>query len=425
MSYGRSVLKAPRVLLLVALALLALACAPAQAPTAAPPVAAPDAAAPAPAPTAEVAAVQPVAPEGGRYVERAGLRLFIPAGNEFGGAVIPPDPRPPRYGGTFVLAHNTDPPSLDPYHTSGNATVPITTTVYDRLVHMPTEPGSDPNLDIFVPGLAESWDISDDFLTYTFHLRKGVKWQNLPPVNGRELDAEDVKFTWDLFMSKDSVEKGFFASVDRTEVVDKYTAVLHMKELDPGMLSTLRNYVQGYILPRESAAATINRRISPIGTGPFMVTTAYEYKVGVIERRNPDYWASDQRGNRLPYLDAYQIAIIPDTAARLTAFRTGKADQGATVASSQELRALMRTNPTTLVQERPYSSNTGVGVGFRLDKAPWNDVRVRRAMALAFDYQTASQSMFEVPATLAARFSPMWYEGGNTLTELTKICGCP
>ena len=440
MSYGKSLFKVPRMMpeaphlsglllsLFVALALLALACAPAQPPTAAPGEAGP-AVAP---PTATVLPVvlgasgAIVVPTTGRYVERAGVRLFIPDGYEFGGPTIPPDPRPPRYGGTMIEAQPGDAPSLDPYQTTGTYAQAPTALLYERLLHVPTEPGTDLYRNVRVPGLAESWDISSDFLTYTFHLRKGVKWHNLPPVNGREMDAEDVKFTWDLFMSKGSVEAGFFTNVDRGEVIDKYTVVLHMKAVDPAMLSLLGDIMRGYVLPRESA--TFSRLGTAIGTGPFMVQQGkdYEYKVGITFQRNPDYWLSDARGNRLPYLDRFQYIIMADATARLVAFRTGKIDRGASVATPTELRSLMKTNPTTLVQEtRPNHSAPGVAVGMRLDKAPWNDVRVRRAMSLALDYQTVSQTVFEVPATTSQRISAAWYGGSNALNATIEVCGCP
>ncbi|MSQ40627.1 MAG: hypothetical protein EXR55_03000 [Dehalococcoidia bacterium] len=130
------------------------------------------------------------------------------------------DPRTPRYGGTYVQGQENDPPSIDPYHTMATTMANSAGVVYERLIHGASDAGTDPTLDIRVPALAESWDIAEDFLTYTIHLRKGVKWHNIPPVNGRKLDAEDVQVTSDLLSGSGGVQKGFFAaSVDRVEVV--------------------------------------------------------------------------------------------------------------------------------------------------------------------------------------------------------------
>ncbi len=333
MSYRNSLSKAPRMLLLLsliaALALLALACAVPAAPTAAPQAVATQAAPAVVAPeaTAVPASVLDI-PKTGKYVERAGLRIFIPEGNEFGGRIIPPDPRPPRYGGVGVAAHAGDPPSLDPYHTTSFLMNYTSATTYDSLVRFYEKAGVDPTTNPMIPGLAESWEISDDFLTYTFPLRKGVKFHNLPPVNGRELDAEDVKATLALYRDPSSIIKTAFESVDRVEVVDRYTVALHMKQVEPQQLIWLAESARGAILPRElTEPANLARRGGGIGTGPFMVQTEYQYKIGITFRRNPDYWLFDE-GNRLPYLDGRKIVVIPDNSASTTAFRTGKIDWG-------------------------------------------------------------------------------------------------
>ena len=432
MSYQASLPKAPRVMLLlslvVSLVLLALACAPAQAPTAAPTQAAPVAAPEATAVAGATAIAGFENAKTGRYVERAGLRLFIPEGFVFGGPIIPPDPRPPRYGGTFVRALNGDPPSIDPYHTTTSMmTIPMS-AVYERLIQVPIEAGTDSTLQVSVPGLAESWDISDDFLKYTFHLRKGVKWHNRPPVNGRELDAEDVKFTFDLFNSPASVQRGYFESVNRVEAPDKYTAVFYMKKISPAILATLNDPGRGFILSRELAdPASLARRQTAVGTGPFMATGDWEYRVGIALRRNPDYWVTDQRGNRLPYLDGWRLVIIPDASALVTAFRTGKIDQGASFPNPTAVRALISTNPTAMIQERPPNTYGSVSTtGVRLDKAPWNDVRVRRALSLAIDYDTVSKTVYDIPFNGTVGIPGGWYgQPSNSIEWLTKDCGCP
>ncbi len=431
MSYRRSFSEAPRVMLLlslvVALALLALACAPAQAPAAAPTQAAPVEAAPTAAPQPTQAPIAAKATTEGKYVERAGLRIFFPEGYEFGGPIIPPDPREPRYGGSFVEGIAGDPPSVDPYHTTSFQAQRHNAVVYDRVVHYTDMAGANPYNNPLIPGLAESWEVSQDFLTYTFHLRKGVKFHNLPPVNGREFDAQDLKATWDLFMDPGSVIKANFANVDRVEVIDRYTVALHMKQVEPGLLLNLSDSVRGSILPRELAdPASLARRLGGIGTGPFMVATAWEYKLGNTLKRNPDYWDLDERGNRLPYLDGARIIVIPDNSARNVAFRTGKIDSGATVGGGVVgLRAWMKINPTTLVQGyAPFA--TGGCYCLRKDKEPWKDVRVRRALSMALDYETIAQTISGQPAlVINALLSGFWHGSDDRLTTVTKECGCP
>jgi|GEM_PF-255740 len=442
MSYRDSLSKAPRMMpkaphlsglllsLIVALGLLALACQPAQPPTAAPQAAATQAAPTvAPEATAVAAALANplVAPTMGKYVERAGLRILIPDGFEFGGAIIPADPRPPRYGGIGVGSHPGDPPSLDPYHTTSYLMNRTSATTYDGLVRFNEKAGVDPYNNPMIGGLAESWEVSDDFLTYTFHLRKGVKFHNLPPVNGREFDAEDVKATLALYMDPGSIIKSSYVAVDRVEVIDRYTVAFRMKEVEIQLLTTLAESARGAILPREMAdPASTARRGGGIGTGPFMVQNEYQYKVGITYRRNPDYWLFDE-GNRLPYLDGRRVVVIPDNSASLTAFRTGKVDWGVAVPGGVPgLRAFMAARPNTLVHESVSAGGTGGCYCLRLDKAPWNDVRVRRALSMAIDYETTGQTLNGQPALdLSGVISGLWHGSDNRLTTVAKDCGCP
>ncbi|MBM3946626.1 MAG: ABC transporter substrate-binding protein, partial [SAR202 cluster bacterium] len=391
------------VVVVMLLALLALACAPAEEPAAAPEQAAPQPAeVSAPAPQTPLEA-QPIpqtfdVPTAGSYIETAGLRVFIPEGFLFGGPLIPPDPREPRYGGSITHMRSSDTPSLDPSHTTSMNIHSAVGAVYERLIMWGTAPGTDFDLrNPYVSGLAESWEISDDLLTWTFRLRKGVRWHNVPPVNGREFTSDDVLFTYEWFTRPGSILAGGFTAVSKVEVPDRYTVIFRLKEPAPGLFDELSVPGKGYILPREAGSGQWNLKISSIGTGPFMAhPQQYEFKVGMSLNRNPDYWVKDQQGNRMPYLDGVRVRVIPDAAARLAAFRTGKVEDGWNMSHPQDVRDLLRTNPNTLIQESiPMTS--GVGWQFRLDKEPWKDVRVRRALALAVNFNEMSKALYESP----------------------------
>jgi ABC-type transport system substrate-binding protein len=142
-------------------------------------------------------------------------------------------------------------------------------------------------------------------------------------------------------------------------------------------------------------------------------------------RRHPDYWQFDPKGNRLPYIDAIRTFAIADPVGRNTAFRTGKIDLSAAFNNPRDLRSLLRTNPNVLIQEFP--SIGGSAIAFRLDTAPWSDVRVRRAMALAIDFDTWAQTVFDVPrAVMSGKVNGSWYGlKDQTIPAVTEICGCP
>jgi peptide/nickel transport system substrate-binding protein len=449
LKFGR-LFKLPRATLigglLLSLAIVALACSPAEEP-AAPAAPAVATQAPAAVATEEPAAVEEedeeevvvtekaagteasvaavtakvatrASSEAGTYKMMGGLNVFIPEGYTHGGPTIPKDGREPQRGGVVVIALPGDPPSLDPYHTTSTYMTGNSGRVYERLIHLPSEAGINRFEDIRIAGLAESWEWGSDFLTLKFNLRQGVKWHNVAPVNGREFDSEDVKWTFDKFSHPESIQKGFYGNVEKVTTPDKYTAIYHMNIVDLNIFAVLSDPGRGFMLPRESDE--INRRITAIGTGAFQMVGDYEYKLGVDYVANPDYWDTDSAGRQLPFLNGQQVRVIGDATARCAAFRTGKIDYGCSIANREGADALMKTNPTMIIQEYtlPYSS---ANTGFRHDKEPWSDVRVRRAMALAVDWNTMSLSLFGVPANPWVAISGAWY--GEATNDLATLNG--
>src|SRR5207248_5589889 len=121
--------------------------------------------------------------------------------------------------------------------------------VYSKLVRYRVGAGVSPGTFMLEPDLAERWDTPDD-TTYIFHLRHGVHWQNKPPVNGRELVAEDVKFTFDRFLAETgNAARYLLESVDRIEVVDPYTVKFVLKEPYVWLVDVLANPIMWIIAP--------------------------------------------------------------------------------------------------------------------------------------------------------------------------------
>jgi peptide/nickel transport system substrate-binding protein len=135
----------------------------------------------------------------------------------------------PKRGG-ILRVWGYDPPHYDPHLTINGKTHATLSFVYSTLVRHKVGPEIRPGTFIVEPHLAERWEAPDD-TTYVFHLRRGVKWHNKPPVNGRELVAEDVKFTFDRFLTeKGNPERQLLESVERVEVVDRYAVKFLLKE---------------------------------------------------------------------------------------------------------------------------------------------------------------------------------------------------
>ena len=135
----------------------------------------------------------------------------------------------PKQGGT-LRARGRDPVHFDPHLTRNQRTHAVLSFVYSKLLQHKVGADVQPGTFIVEPDLAERWEEPDD-TTYIFHLRQGVTWHNKPPVNGRELVAQDVKFSFDRFLTENgNPERQLLESVDWVEVMDRYTVKFVLKE---------------------------------------------------------------------------------------------------------------------------------------------------------------------------------------------------
>jgi peptide/nickel transport system substrate-binding protein len=254
--------------------------------------------------------------------------------------------------------------------------------------------------------LAERFEISPTKDKMTFYLRKGVRWHNKPPTNGRELNADDVvaslqrhlerpfgaiyrynpKMTADLELSK----------------VDDYTVAITFNPLYLGDFWLVVGYA-GSIFPKDAIEAfgDFTDWRNSIGTGPFMLK---EYVAGSYAHlvRNPNYWEKDPigvgEGNQLPYLDAVRLSIIPDESTRLAAFRTGQID---ILTMGWEPAQEFLRDPR-LKHVRYLDDYAPICIYMRTDKreSPFADKRVRQALMLGLDQQRILKELLGGEGTL-------------------------
>jgi peptide/nickel transport system substrate-binding protein len=301
----------------------------------------------------------------------------------------------PKRGGTLTL-RGWDPPMFDTMlQTAYRVQIPITFT-HSRLVKHKAGPAIAPATFPIEGDLAESWTQPNE-TTYLFKLRKGVRWHPKPPVNGRELTAEDVRYTVERFLAvKGNPMAYMLSSVDHVEAVDRYTVKFVLKEPFSWLLDALANPMAVAIVARECVEkfGDLKKAEAVVGTGPWMLDS-HRPSVGLTFVRNPHYFVPG-----LPYIDRIEYLVDEDNASRTAAFLSGKYDLGWEFPGSINRTDWVQIKET-LKQRRPnlrtaeFPSNVETHVSMRTDQAPFNDVRVRQAVALAIDRQGIIDSSYE------------------------------
>jgi peptide/nickel transport system substrate-binding protein len=290
---------------------------------------------------------------------------------------------PPKRGG-ILRVRGRDPVHFDPHLTRDARTHSALSFVCSRLLRYKVGGDIRPGTFIVEPDLAERWEEPDD-TTYVFHLRQGVKWHNKPPVNGRELVAEDVKFTFDRFLSeKGNPSRYMLDSVDRVEVVDRYTVKFSLHEPFVWLLDILASATSMWIITPEVAQqyGDFKKVDTAIGTGPFLLER-YDPNVKTVFRRNPDYFRPG-----LPHVDGVEWLVVEDESTGLAMYRTGQLDAGPGLqwdVRQSDLDSLQQSHPHLRYQD--MLANNATTIWMRTDKSPFTDVRVRRAISHAIDRQ--------------------------------------
>ena len=301
----------------------------------------------------------------------------------------------PRRGGTLAL-RLWDPPNWDLDQTISYKTHIAHTFTHSRLVKHKAGPGVAPGSLVIEGDLAESWTQPNE-TTYVFKLRRGVRWHNKPPVNGRELTAEDVRYTVERFLAvKGNANAYMLRSVDKVEAPDKYTVKFTLKEPFAWFLDMLANPMAVAIVAKEvvDKYGDLKPWESVIGTGPWMLDS-YRPNIGYTYVRHPAYFVAGQ-----PYIDRVEVTVDEDNASRTASFLAGKYDLGwelpGGIARSDwlQLRDTLKTKrPNLRVAEFP--GNVGNHVSMRVDQKPFSDLRVRQAMSMALDRKALIDTLYE------------------------------
>jgi peptide/nickel transport system substrate-binding protein len=300
--------------------------------------------------------------------------------------VIPATAQTPRSGGELIFVVPSEPPSYDAHQEETFGVIHPVAPHYSTLLKVDPfdKSGTKP-----VGDLAESWTTSQDNKTYTFKLRKGVKFHD-----GSEMTSKDVKASYDRIVNPPqgikSLRKEMYASVAAIEAPDPHTVVFKLKRAEGSFLLGLAspwNWIyKADILAKDQRWYEKNI----MGTGPF---TFVEHQRGGkwVGKKNPNYWDKGK-----PYLDGYQALFVKDSAAQVAAVRSERAHiqfRGFAPAERDSIVQSLGANKTT-VQESPWDCLNFVSM--RHDKKPFDDKRVRKALSLALDRYQGSTALSKI-----------------------------
>jgi len=284
----------------------------------------------------------------------------------------------------ITLGMVLEPPNLDP---TAGAAAAIDEVVYANVFEGLTRFDSSGAV---IPALAESWEISDDGLTYTFHLHTGVTFHD-----GTTFDAEDVKFSLDRALAPDSAnaQKALFADIAGVEVVDPATVTVTLSRPNGLFLFNLA-WGDAVIVAPETAA---NNATNPVGTGPF---TFVEWVQGdhVELAKNPNYWGTPVR------LDSAIFKFIDDPTAALAAVQAGDVDAFPNFPAPEALPQLAADPRFSVI----VGSTEGETIlAFNNKVAPLDNKLVREAIAHAINRQEIIDgAMFGYGTPIGTHFAP-------------------
>ncbi|CAN5460591.1 ABC transporter substrate-binding protein [soil metagenome] len=290
-------------------------------------------------------------------------------------------------GGTFTFAIWQSPDSLDPAVTGLIAAGYILSQVYVPLIWH--RPGVDPTSD-FLPGLAESWEVSDDATEYTFHLRQDVKFHD-----GTPMTAAAVKASFDHIVDPNTKSLSAAAGLgpyDHTEVIDDYTAKIVFAQPNGSFLNTVADATYSPSSPTALTEMGADFGQHPVGNGPYM------FKEWVINDhvtlvKNPDFaWPSGGFTNQgLANFDELVFRIIPDASTRVNALKTGEVDlaenlppQDVTTFSGDSNFTVFNSDVTGM----PYCIMVNVATG------PTDDLAVRQALQFAVSQEQIVEALY-------------------------------
>ena len=347
------------------------------------------------------------------------------------------DIQPGQPGGTLTLSLDNAPPSFFYYGVIDNNLQAVSQQIFDPLLEF--------NLDTYelVPGLAESWEVSDDGTAYTFRLREGVTWQD-----GEPFTAEDVVFTYTQIVMNPEALAGdaaqFVVNVDgedrmvEVEAVDDMTVRFTLPAPSASFLIRQRFFImpkhkllefsqEGGAAPADinNAWPTDGDLSNVVGTGPFRLT-GYTAGQKVTLQKNENYWKEDASGTQLPYVDTLEYLIISGSENQVAQFLAGNLDAlNITGAQFPDLKGREVAGADFRVVTSEALFGSPPHLAFNFDAADpalaeaFSNTDFRRAVEYAVDRQRVIDDVYNGLATLPG--TPTAPADGTFYTDTTEL----
>jgi len=295
---------------------------------------------------------------------------------------------------TLVFAQGSEPRGLDPALVDDGESAKVMINIYEGLLKY-----ADDSTKV-EPSLAESWEVSDDGLSYIFHLRKGVKFHD-----GTDFNAEAVKFNIDRQIPPQATEdmaygSFVYGSVKDVEVIDEYTVKINLIAPSTPFLNNLAMVMAApMVSPKALQENNNNVNQNPVGTGPYKFVS-WAKDENIILERFEDYWGEKALTKNIIF------KFIKDNSARVVALNNGEADMidgiDATV-----------VDQITSAGNKIYQAG-GMNVNYmayNTSRAPFNDPKVRKAVSQAINVPELVQSLYQGYAEPATSILPTFMEG--------------
>jgi peptide/nickel transport system substrate-binding protein len=316
----------------------------------------------------------------------AGVALAAACGGKGGsrstpsGAETKPVDGAPRLGGTFNW-YEIGNPTLNPQTNARYWTQRAAGAVLSRVVRYKasTDPKASANRDV-EPDLAVSLE-SPDGLTWTARLRPDAKFQNVAPVNGRPVGAEDIRASFVAALTNPkNANRESLGMIDETkiEVPSSSTVVFHLKYPYAPFKKTLASPTYSWVFPKEAFSGGYDPETQLIGSGPFLFES-FTPDVAVLYKRSPSWFEQNR-----PYVDGARYAIVPDSSQQIAQFSSGNLDL-ITQVEDNDLDTLKRNRPQAMLITAPPGVPGWVFGQLGDPASVWADIRVRRAVSMAID----------------------------------------